>query len=99
MGVPILNERGRNAMLFDRYISQLTFSKDDKNFGYVIRNNICEYNVVVFDFLEKKPRKISSEKFTYPIHSIKFMPRDSSKLMIAGENLFNLYNVTRHGFQ
>jgi len=82
---------------FDRYISHVEFSKDDKNLAFILRNGFQEYNVAVFDFLEKKPRKICQEKFNFEISSIAFMPRDSSKLLISGENLFQLYQCGRIG--
>jgi hypothetical protein len=92
-----VGEGATRAAYYDRYISQLAFSRDEKYVAFVLRNGPQDFQVHCYDFLDRKPRKVFVEKFDKEVKSVEFMPRDSSKLLVAGENMFLLFGVGRLG--
>ena len=70
----------------------MAFSKDDKFFAVCVRNGPSECHIQTYDFL-MKGRKQCTEKFDSIIRQIYFMPRDNQKLVVVGDNGFQLHGV------
>ena len=78
----------QKAIYYNRYISNMSFSHDEKYISMILRNGENDYQVVSYDFLDRKPRKVFIEKFSSVVVSCDFSPRDSSKMLLVGENSF-----------
>ena len=90
---------GPKQVWFNRFVKKMEFSKDDKQISIIMVNGPKEQHVMVYDFLEKKPRPVASHKFTSTVSAATFMPRDPSKLLLAGDGCFLLYQLGRGAMQ
>ena len=79
--------------VFERYISSMSFSKDDKYFAVCIRNGANQSVIQTYDMFIKGQRLCTST-FDFIVNKIKYMPRDNQKLVIAGENTFNFFSTS-----
>jgi hypothetical protein len=75
----------------------MSISKNDTIIAFILKNGPKIWYVCVYDFSDRKPRKVLMEPYYTEIISIEFMPRDSSKLLITGHNLFALMAIGKHG--
>ena len=66
----------------------MAFSHDDKYFVVNIRNGTSESYVQIYDYMIMKGKVYSQAKFDQVITNVKFIKADSSKVVIAGENIF-----------
>lgn len=80
---------------YDRYISKMVFSKDEKFIAYILKNGLRQWYLYVFDFTDIKPRKFLETKYTEEIVEINFFPNDSKQLLVAGENRFELLFISK----
>ena len=62
--------------VYERYISSMTFSKDDKYFSLCLRNGPNKCIVHTYDMMIKGNR-LSSGSFDFVISKILYMPRDN----------------------
>ena len=84
------NTNGATKVPFNRFITTMTFSKDDKQFAFCVRNGPSQCQVLSYDLQIGK--RMSTGSFNSVVSQIQFLPRDPSKLMISGEGIFHYHS-------
>ena len=81
-----------DKQIYDRYVQDLIFSKDDKMIALCIRNGPEEFHIQVYN-MEIRGQYIGKSVFHGQINKVAFMPRDNKMLAIAGDNIMRCYGV------
>lgn len=66
----------------------MAFSADDKFFVLSVKNGPSDFYVIAYDMVIKGRRLTIGHFDKNKVARVAFMPRDNSKVVIAGSNLF-----------
>ena len=80
--------------MFERFVTSVRFSSDDKGVTVVLRNGPTESIVRSYDYLITKGKFTASKTFEDQLISdALFYQADKNQVIVAGEDVFKLYKV------